>query len=165
MLHENIVRLETNPFRNYTCSENYTTLQTYSIPPLIRFFEYLNNEHFLHGPRYNGFSNDVIETNKTVFSASSFYKFFKQFRSDWGYKSADWSNTLFGTHLQQFILDENSETETVIPYKFIAKRKSSVVCYVLDNVKMIKYLQKEGIIGDDKSFSNNDDTDSDHDSE
>ena len=65
----------------------------------------------------------------------------------------------------QFILD------TVISYKLIAKKKSSVVCYVVDNVKMIRCLQKEVIVGNDegscliKYFSNKDDTDSDHNSD
>ena len=61
----------------------------------------------------------------------------------------------------QFILDENSRADTVISCKFIAKKKSSVLCYVVDNVKMmIRCLQKEGIVGNDedscliKSFSN-----------
>ena len=49
--------------------------------------------------------------------------------------------------------------------------KQKPFCYVLDNVKMINYLQKEGVIGDDegscliKSFLNKDDADGDHDSD
>ena len=49
---------------------------------------------------------------------------FKNFRNEWNYKSADWNNTLFGTHLKQFIWDGENELEEKIPYKFIVKNKT-----------------------------------------
>jgi hypothetical protein len=39
--------------------------------------------------------------------------------------------------------DENDSKEK---FKFITKKKSGVNVYVLDNKKMIKYLESEGII-------------------
>jgi len=126
-------------------TEYYNTLKEHSLPPLVRFFEYLNNKYFYYGATYDGYSPTVID-KCSVFKSSKFYDFFKKFRSDWNYKSADWNNTLFGTHLKHYIWDGENELDAEKPYKFIVKKKSSVVCYVLDNMKMIEYLEQQGII-------------------
>jgi hypothetical protein len=124
----------------------YNTLQEYSIPPLVRFFEYLNNQYFHYGAGYNGRCSTITDTKHSVFSAGEFYDCFKRFRSDWNYKSADWNNTLFGTHLRTYIWDGDNALDGEIPYKFIIKKRSKVICYVLDSIKMIEFLEKEGII-------------------
>jgi hypothetical protein len=124
-------------------TEYSKTLQDYSISPLVRFFEYLNNKHYKHGATYNG-KVDAIESGMSVFSGSAFYNLFKDFRTEWGYKSADWSSTLFGTKLKHHTVI--TEADANIAYKFISKRKANVMCYVLDNDKMIAFLESEGII-------------------
>lgn len=126
-------------------TEYYNTLKEHSIPPLVRFFEYLNNQYFHYGAGYNGRCSTITD-NHSIFSASDFYDLFKRFRSDWNYKSADWNNNLFGTHLKQYVWDGESEFDAEKPYKFIVKKKNSVIVYVLDNVKMIDYLEQQGII-------------------
>ena len=78
---------------------------------------------------------------------------FKNFRNEWNYKSADWNNTLFGTHLKQYIWDGENALEEKIPYKFIVKNKNSLVTYKLDNIKMINYLESESIINKDNNTS------------
>jgi hypothetical protein len=42
--------------------------------------------------------------------------------------------------------DGDNELDAEKPYKFIVKKKSSVICYVLDSIKMIEFLEKEGVI-------------------
>ena len=149
-------------------TEYYTTLQEYSIPPLVRFFEYLNNQYFRYGALYDGYCSTIVDINKSVFSASELFNFYKRFRSDWNYKSADWNNTLFGTHLKTYVWDGVNALDAEIPYKFIVKKRTKVICYVLDSIKMIEFLEKEGIISNDcgvcliKSDSN-DETDCDSD--
>jgi hypothetical protein len=69
---------------------------------------------------------------------------FKDFRTEWGYKSADWSATLFGTNLRQYCME--NELDSQEKFKFICKKKSGVNVYVLDNKKMIDFLESEGII-------------------
>lgn len=124
-------------------TEYYKTLQEYSISPLVRFFEYLNNKYVVGGMNYGG-KVDAVYNNKSVFSASKFYQLFKEFRVEWNYKSADWNSVLFGTNLKQYCV--NNENEANDLSRFIEKKKSSVNQYVLDNEKMIKYLEAEGII-------------------
>jgi hypothetical protein len=131
-------------------TEYYKTLQDYSISPLVRFFEYLNNKYYKYGVKYNG-KADKVEGNKSIFTATSFYNMFKDFRTEWGYKSADWSATLFGTNLRQFCVEDKSDGGEYLKdydetFKFIVKKKISISAYVLDNEKMINYLVSEGII-------------------
>jgi hypothetical protein len=124
-------------------TEYYKTLQEYSISPLVRFFEYLNNLYVKHGNNYNGKADNVYE-EKSVFSATNFYQLFKEFRTEWNYKSADWNSVLFGTNLKQYCV--NNKQEANDPVRFLEKKKSSVNIYILDNKKMIKYLESQGII-------------------
>jgi hypothetical protein len=124
-------------------TEYYKTLQDYSISPLVRFFEFLNNKYYKHGALYNN-KADGQEGDKTIFTSTHFYNMFKDFRTEWGYKSADWSATLFGTNLRQYCME--NEIDSQEKFKFISKRKSGVNVYVLDNKKMIDYLESEGII-------------------
>lgn len=125
-------------------TDYYKTLQDYSISPLVRFFEFLNNKHYKHGAEYNGKSDGITEDGKTIFTSTHFYNMFKDFRTEWGYKSADWSSTLFGTNLRQYCMEDENDSQE--KFKFITKKKSGVNVYVLDNMKMIKYLESEGII-------------------
>lgn len=124
-------------------TDYYKTLQDYSIPPLVRFFEYLNNKYYKHGAGYNG-KSDGVDDKKTIFTSTHFYNMFKEFRTEWGYKSADWSATLFGTNIRQYCIENEMEGQE--KFKFITKKKSGVNVYVLDNVKMIDFLESEGII-------------------
>jgi len=125
-------------------TDYYRTLQDYSISPLVRFFEYLNNKYYKYGANYNNKSDGLTTDGKTIFSSTHFYEMFKDFRTEWGYKSADWSSTLFGTNLRQYCME--NEIDSQEKFKFITKKKSGVNVYVLDNKKMIKYLESEGII-------------------
>jgi hypothetical protein len=124
-------------------TEYYKTLQEYAISPMIRFFEYLNNKHYKYGAKYDG-KADTINGNKSTFTATHFYNMFKDFRIEWNYRSADWNSVLFGTNLKHYCME--GELESIEPYKFITKKKSGVNCYTLDNKKMIKFLELEGII-------------------
>lgn len=148
-------------------TEYYNTLKEHSIPPLVRFFEYLNTHYFHRGPSYDGRANSVID-NKSVFSGIEFYNYFKRFRNDYNYKSADWNNTLFGTYLKTYVWDGENANDNEIAYKFIVKKKTGVVCYILDNIKMINYLEQQGIISKSgvcyiTSHLENGDSDSDSD--
>jgi hypothetical protein len=125
-------------------TEYYKTLQDYSISPLVRFFEYLNNKFYKYGKTYNNKIDSITEDGKSVFTSTHFYNMFKDFRTEWGYKSADWSATLFGTNLRQYCME--NEIDSKEKFKFITKKKSGVNVYILDNEKMIKYLESEGII-------------------
>ena len=124
-------------------TEYYKTLQDYSVSPLVRFFEFLNNKYYKHGAGYNG-KSDGVDGDKTIFTSTHFYNMFKDFRTEWGYKSADWSATLFGTNLRQYCMENEQEGQE--KFKFIVKKKSGVNVYVLDNKKMIAFLVSEGII-------------------
>lgn len=124
-------------------TEYYKTLQDYSISPLVRFFEFLNNKYYKHGALYNK-KADSVDGNKSIFTSTHFYNMFKDFRTEWGYKSADWSATLFGTNLRQYCME--NELDSQEKFKFITKKKSGVNVYVLDNEKMIDFLESEGII-------------------
>lgn len=125
-------------------TEYYKTLQDYSISPLVRFFEFLNNKFYKYGALYNKKADEITECGKSVFTSTHFYEMFKDFRTEWGYKSADWSATLFGTNLRQYCME--NELDSQEKNKFICKKKSGVNVYVLDNKKMIDYLECEGII-------------------
>jgi hypothetical protein len=124
-------------------TEYYKTLQDYSISPLVRFFEFLNNKYYKYGALYNK-KADSVEGDKSIFTSTHFYEMFKDFRTEWGYKSADWSATLFGTNLRQYCME--NELDSQEKFKFICKKKSGVNVYVLDNKKMIDFLESEGII-------------------
>lgn len=124
-------------------TEYYKTLQEYSISPLVRFFEYLNNLYIKHGINYNGKTDNTFD-DKSVFTASKFYNLFKEFRTEWNYKSADWNIVSFGTNLKAYCINKPEEAEDTS--RFIKKHKSSNQQYILDNKKMIKYLEEQGII-------------------
>jgi hypothetical protein len=124
-------------------TEYYKTLQDYSISPLVRFFEFLNNKYYKYGALYNK-KADSVDGDKSIFTSTHFYEMFKDFRTEWGYKSADWSATLFGTNLRQYCME--NELDSQEKFKFICKKKSGVNVYVLDNKKMIDFLESEGII-------------------
>jgi hypothetical protein len=110
---------------------------------LVRFFEFLNNKYYKYGALYNK-KADSVEGDKSIFTSTHFYEMFKDFRTEWGYKSADWSATLFGTNLRQYCME--NELDSQEKFKFICKKKSGVNVYVLDNKKMIDFLESEGII-------------------
>lgn len=124
-------------------TEYYKTLQDYSVSPLVRFFEYLNSKHHAHGAGYNGKANS-IEGISSVFTSTQFFNLFKDFRTELSYKTADWSATAFGTNIRHYCME--NETDSQEKFKFITKRKSSVVVYLLDNKKMIDFLVGEGMI-------------------
>ena len=124
-------------------TEYYKTLQDYSVSPLVRFFEFLNNKFYKHGALYNG-KADSKEGDKSVFTATHFYNMFKDFRTEWNYKSADWNSVLFGTNLRQYCME--NEIDSQEKFKFIVKKKSGINIYILDNKKMIDFLESEGII-------------------
>lgn len=124
-------------------TEYYKTLQDYSVSPLIRFFEYLYTIYHNHGKGYEG-QTDVIQDDKSVFSASKFYTLFKRFRHDCNYKTADWNAVMFGTNLRHHTTDD--EIDAIEPFKFITKHKQGINYYALDNEKMKRFLIGEGII-------------------
>ena len=125
-------------------TEYYLTSQEHSISPLVKFFEYMNTKYVFQGERYDGRACEVIK-NKSIFTATDLYTFFKDFRTNWNYKSADWSATLFATHLKTYLYDEEKELLNN-DHKFIQKKKSNLTCYVLDNERMTQFLHNQGII-------------------
>lgn len=124
-------------------TDYYKTLQEYSISPLVRFFEYLNNMYFNHGEYFNGKADEVYD-GKSVFTATKFYNMFKEFRAEWNYKSADWNSVLFGTNLKAYCIETEKDANDAT--KFITKKKSGVNHYILDTKKMIKFLETQDII-------------------